>query len=128
MGDGVVKNESAANIEFTLNAENQTTETSLSSPIDMNGATVEVVMSFDQAFVTDRSDGASGIFQFYAHNADWSKSNFICWTGYKTLVANQDITFTCSTFNLTAGAALGFQFFATTGIVTIKSATITLAP
>lgn len=132
VSDGVVKNESATHIQFTLTAENQSAEVSFNSPVNMNGATVEVVLNFDQAFVTNRNDGNAGILQFFAKDNDWGDvggEQWVCWTGWTPIVADQDKTFTCSgAFNdVPDVTTFGLQFLATAGTVTIKSATIELA-
>ena len=124
---GVVKNESASHIEFTVNASNQGASYESATPVNMTNATMSVVFNFDEAFVTNRSGGMDGIMQFYAYSPSWANSQFTCWTGWTALVANQDVTFTCSDISLVDAVGFGFQFFATAGTVTIKSATITLA-
>jgi hypothetical protein len=86
-----------------------------------------VVLNFDQAFVSDRNGGMDGILQFFTYSDGWGTSEFNCWTGYKALVAGQDTEFTCSAFNLQNAVGLGIQFFAKTGSVTIKRASIKLA-
>jgi len=125
--NGVVKNESASNIQFTLNATNQAVAFNLLNPVDWMGATLTLTFNFDQAFVTDRSGGMDGILQFYTYSPGWVSSEFKCWTGWTALVADQDITFSCSAFSITGAEALGVQFFANAGTVTIKSATLQLA-
>lgn len=124
---GVVKNESASHIEFTVNASNQGASYESATPVNMTNATMSVVFNFDEAFVTNRSGGMDSIMQFYAYSPSWANSQFTCWTGWTALVANQDVTFTCSDISLVDAVGFGFQFFATAGTVTIKSATITLA-
>ena len=88
---------------------------------------MKVVLNFDQAFVSDRNGGMDGLFQFFTYSDGWAASEWNCWTGYKTLVAGQDTEFTCSAFNIQNAVGLGIQFFANTGSVTIKRATIKLA-
>lgn len=126
--NGVVKNEAASNIQFTLNATNQAAAFKLLNPVNWMGATLTLTFNFDQAFVSNRSGGMDGILQFYTYSPGWASSEFKCWTGWTALVADQDITFSCSAFGITGAEALGVQFFATAGTVTIKSAAITLAP
>lgn len=132
VSNGVVKNDSATHIQFTLSASGQAAEIGLGAPINMNGSTVEVVLNFDQVFVTDRNNGNTQFFQFFALDGDWDDvggQQWVCMQQSTPIIADQDQTFTCSgAFNDVADAAVfGFQFFATAGTVTIKSATITLA-
>ncbi|WP_198284772.1 cellulase family glycosylhydrolase [Cellvibrio sp. BR] len=132
VSNGVVKNDSATHIQFTLSASGQAAEIGLGAPINMNGSTVEVVLNFDQVFVTDRNNGNTQFFQFFALDGDWDDvggQQWVCMQQSTPIIADQDQTFTCSgAFNDVADAAVfGLQFFATAGTVTIKSATITLA-
>ncbi|MFC3115536.1 cellulase family glycosylhydrolase [Cellvibrio fontiphilus] len=126
MDNGVVKTGSTTHIEFTVNASNQGASYESATPIDMTGATISVVFNFDEAFVTNRSGGMDGIMQFYAYSPSWANSQFTCWTGWTALVADQDVTFTCSNITLVDAVGFGFQFFATEGTIKIKSATIQL--
>jgi endoglucanase len=125
--DGVVKNESASNIEFTLSSADQAGTYDADTPINMANATFNVVLNFDQEFVDNRSGGMDGILQFFIFSPSWEASEYKCWTGWVSLVAGQDITFSCSDFSIEDAVGMGLQFFATEGTVIIKSATIELA-
>jgi len=118
---------SDSNMQVTLNQAGAGLGYSFANPVNWSGATLKVVLNFDQAFVSDRNGGMDGILQFFTYSDGWGTSEFNCWTGYKALVAGQDTEFTCSAFNLQNAVGLGIQFFAKTGAVTIKRATIKLA-
>jgi xyloglucan-specific exo-beta-1,4-glucanase len=117
----------ASNMQLTLNKAGAVAGYDFAAPMNWSGATVKVVLNFDQAFVTDRNGGMDGLLQFFTYSDGWTASEWNCWTGYKALVAGQDTEFTCSAFGIQNAVGLGIQFFAGTGSVTIKRATIKLA-
>jgi xyloglucan-specific exo-beta-1,4-glucanase len=118
---------SASNMQVSLNQAGTAIGYNFANPINWSGATLKLVLNFDQAFVSDRNGGMDGIFQLFTYSDGWGTSEFNCWTGYKALVAGQDTEFTCSAFGIPNAMGLGIQFFAKTGSVTIKRATIKLA-
>ncbi len=128
LGGGAISNNSAANMQFTLNQSGGSASYNFANPINWSGATLKVVLNFDQAFVSDRNGGANGILQFFTYSANWASFEFKCWTDNKTLVAGQDTEFTCSAFGIQNAVGVGIQFPGAAGTVTIKSATINLAP
>jgi endoglucanase len=117
----------ASNMQVTLNKAGAAIGYDFASPVNWSGATLKLVLNFDQAFVTDRNGGMDGLMQFFTYSAGWGTSEFNCWTGFMPLVAGQDTEVTCSAFGLQNAVGLGVQFFANTGSVTIKRATIKLA-
>jgi xyloglucan-specific exo-beta-1,4-glucanase len=119
--------DSSAYMQLAINKEGAAATYNFASPVNWSGATLKVVLNFDQAFVTDRNGGMEGLFQFFTFSDGWTASEWNCWTGYKTLVAGQDTEFTCSAFGIPNAVGLGIQFFAKTGSVTIKRANIKLA-
>lgn len=130
-GTGVVMNQTGSEIQLTLNATGQEIFYNIPGPINLEGSTFTVVFNFDSAFVTAVNGGMAGILQFVAFEKTGWTSDYTCWTGWKALVAGQDIAFSCSTFTKSntqpEGARVGVQFFSNTGTVTIKSATLELA-
>ncbi|MEO7495752.1 MAG: cellulase family glycosylhydrolase [Massilia sp.] len=118
---------SASNMQVTLNKDGAAVGYDFANPVNWSGATLKVVLNFDQAFVSDRDGGMAGLLQFFTYTDGWTASEWNCWTGYKALVAGQDTEFTCSAFGLQNAKGLGIQFFANAGSVTIKRATIKLA-
>jgi hypothetical protein len=128
----IVSNEAAdssstAYMQATLNQAGAAATFNFANPMNLSGATLKVVLNFDQAFVSDRNGGMDGILQFFSFVDGSTASEWKCWTGQKALVAGQDTDFTCSAFGIPNAARLGIQFFAKTGAVTIKRATIKLA-
>ncbi len=122
---GATSNGSAANMQITLNKSGSVIY-NFANPINWSGATLKVVLNFDQAFVTDRNGGTAGFLQFFTYSANWGASEFKCWTANQTLVAGRDTEFTCSAFGLQKAVALGIQFPGAAGKVTIKKASINL--
>lgn len=118
---------STAYMQATLNQAGAAATFNFANPMNLSGATLKVVLNFDQAFVSDRNGGMDGILQFFSFVDGSTASEWKCWTGQKALVAGQDTDFTCSAFGIPNAARLGIQFFAKTGAVTIKRATIKLA-
>ena len=132
IGSGSVMNKTGSSIELTLNNTNPEIFYNIDGPINLIGATLTVVFNFDSAFVTAVNGGTSTAFlQFIAFERTGWTADYTCYTGWKTLVAGQDITLSCSSFTKNntqpEGARVGVQFFANTGTVTIKSATLELA-
>jgi endoglucanase len=119
--------DSSAYMQFTLNKEGAAATYDFANPVNWSGASLKVVLNFDQAFVTDRNGGMEGLFQFFTFSDAWTASEWKCWTGNKALVAGQDTEFTCSAFGIPNAVGLGIEFFAKTGSVTIKRANIKLA-
>ena len=117
----------ASNMQLSLNQAGAVAGYNFANPINWSGATLSLVLNFDQAFVSDRNGGMDGILQFFTYSDGWGTAEFNCWTGYKVLVAGQDTDFTCSAFSIPNAVGLGVQFFAGTGTVTIKRATLKLA-
>ena len=54
----------------------------------------------------------------------WNPAQFDCLTSNKTLVAGQDVEFTCNRFSIPSATAVGILFSGTAGTVTIKRALI----
>jgi xyloglucan-specific exo-beta-1,4-glucanase len=117
----------ASNMQVTLNKAGAAIGYDFASPLNWSGATLKLVLNFDQAFVMDRNGGMDGLMQFFTYSQGWGTSEFNCWTGFIPLVAGQDTEVSCSAFGLQNAVGLGIQFFANTGTVTIKRATIKLA-
>ena len=117
----------ASSMQVTVNKAGGAAGYDFASPVNWNGATLKLVLNFDQAFVTDRNGGMDGLLQIFTYSDGWATSDWKCWTGYKVLVAGQDTEFTCSALNIPNAVGLGVQFFANTGSVTIKRANIKLA-
>lgn len=127
VSSGATNNGSASDMQLTLNQAGAAATYNLSNPVNWSGATLNVVLNFDQAFISNRNGGADGFLQFFTYTANWGASEFKCWTGNKVLVAGQDTAFTCSAFSLQNAVAVGIQFPGSAGSVTIKRATIKLA-
>ena len=127
LGGGATNNSSASNMKFTLTQAGAGAVYNLANPVNWSGATLKVVLSFDQAFVANRNGGTDAILQFYTFSSGWAASEFKCWTANKALVADQDTEFTCSAFSIPNAVGVGIQFPGTAGSVTIKRAIIKLA-
>lgn len=129
---GAVMNQSGSSIQLTLSGSSQEIFYNIDGPINLVGAKFTVVFNFDSDFVSSVSGGMAGILQFIAFERTSWTSDYTCWTGWQTVVAGQDVSFSCDQFTKNnpqpEGARIGMQFFANTGIVTIKSATLELAP
>jgi endoglucanase len=119
--------DTTAYMGLTLNQAGAAATYNFATPMKWSGATLKVVLNFDQAFVSDRNGGMEGLLQFFTYSNGQVASEWNCWTGYKVLVAGRDTEFTCSTFSIPDATAVGIQFFAKTGAVTIKRASIKLA-
>jgi len=103
-------------------------------PINLIGATFTYTVNFDSSF---KASGAS--VQFLAHDipavGPWN-GQWICWFDNSDIIAGTDQTITCNGFTIAAlnitttnSLSFGLQVSANpTGTLTIKSATITLAP
>jgi hypothetical protein len=124
---GATNNSSIAHMRFTLNQVGAAAGYTLTNPVNWSGATLKVVLNFDQAFVSNRNGGMDAILQFYTYSSGWAASEFKCWTANKVLVAGQDTEFTCSAFSIQNAVGVGIQFAGSAGSVTIKQATIKLA-
>lgn len=129
---GAVMDQSGSDIALTLSAANQAVFYNIDGPINLIGATFTVVFNFDSDYVAAVSAGTqSGILQFVAFERTGWTSEYICWSGWRTIVAGQDAGFSCDGFTKNnpepAGARIGVQFFGNTGTVTIKNATLELA-
>ncbi|WP_343730246.1 cellulase family glycosylhydrolase [Duganella sp.] len=127
VSSGAANTSSGSNMRFTLNQAGAAAGYTLANPVNLNGATLKVVLNFDQAFVSARNGGMDAILQFYAYSANWAASEFKCWTANQTLVADQDTEFTCSAFGIQNAVGVGIQFPKTAGSVTIKRAAVKFA-
>ena len=127
VGSGATNNGSAPYMQLSLNQAGAAVGYNFANPVNWNGATLNVVLNFDQAFVSNRNGGTDPILQFYTYSANWAASEFKCWTANKALVAGQDTVFTCNAFSLQNAVGVGIQFPGTAGSVTIKRASIKLA-
>lgn len=129
---GVVINQSSSDIQLTLSNSDQGVFYNIDGPINLIGATFTVLFNFDSDYVAAVNAGTeSGILQFVAFERTGWTSDFTCWTGWQTIVAGQDVSFSCDQFTKNnpqpEGARIGVQFFGNTGTVTIKSAALELA-
>ena len=127
LSSGATNDGSASSMKFTLSQAGAAAGYGFSSPVNWSGATLKVVLNFDQSFISDRNGGTDALLQFYTYSANWAASEFKCWTDNKVLVAGQDTEFTCSAFSLQNAVGVGIQFPGTAGAVTIKRATVKLA-
>jgi aryl-phospho-beta-D-glucosidase BglC (GH1 family) len=129
---GVVMVQSNNDIHLTLTDSGKSIWYNIDGPIDLVQAKYTVVLNFDSAYVASVNAGfETGILQFFAIEKSGWTDEFICWTGWQTIVAGQDVSFSCDQFTKnnpqSEGARIGVQFFGNTGTVTIKSATLELA-
>ena len=124
VSSGATNTSSGLNMQFALSQAGAAAGYTFASPVNWTGATLKVVLNFDQAFVSDRNGGTDPILQFYTYSNGWAASQFKCWTANKVLVAGQDTEFTCSDFSLQNAVGVGIQFIGGTGSVTIKRALI----
>jgi aryl-phospho-beta-D-glucosidase BglC (GH1 family) len=124
LSSGATNTSSTANMRFTLNQAGAAAGYTFDTPVNWSGKTLQVVLNFDQAFVSNRNGGTDAILQFYTYSSGWATSEWKCWTANKVLVADQDTVFTCSDFSLQNAVAVGIQFVGTAGSVTMKSAII----
>ena len=128
VGGGATNTSTASNMRLTLNQAGAGATYNFAKPVNWSGATLNMVLNFDQAFISNRNGGTDGFLQFYTYSANWTAYEFKCWTANQALVAGQDTAFTCSAFSLQNAVGLCIQFPGTAGSVTIKRATIKLAP
>lgn len=127
LGGGATNSSTASNMQLTLTQAGGGATYNFTHPVNWSGATLNMVLNFDQAFISNRNGGADGFLQFFTYSANWAAYEFKCWTGNKALVAGQDTAFTCSAFGVQNAVGVGIQFPGTAGSVTIKRATIKLA-
>jgi aryl-phospho-beta-D-glucosidase BglC (GH1 family) len=127
LSSGATSGGSASYTQFTLSQAGAAAGYTFANPVSWTGASLKVVLNFDQAFVSNQNGGMDPLFQFYTYSANWAASEFKCWTENRTLVAGQDTEFTCSGFGLQNAVGVGIQFAGSAGSVTIKRASIRLA-
>ena len=127
VSSGATNTSTASNMQLTLTEAGAAATYGFASPFNWTGATLKVVLNFDQAFVTDRNGGMDSLLQFYTYSDGWAAAEFKCWTANKALIAGQDTEFTCSAFGIQNAVGAGIQFAGAAGAVTIKRATIKLA-
>jgi aryl-phospho-beta-D-glucosidase BglC (GH1 family) len=127
LGGGATNTSTASNMRLTLNQAGAGATYNFTNPVNWSGATLNMVLNFDQAFISNRNGGTDGFLQFFTYSANWAAYEFKCWTANQALVAGQDTAFTCSAFGVQNAVGVGIQFPGTAGSVTIKKATIKLA-
>ena len=115
---------STAYMKVTIDQSNAAASFNFDSPVNWAGKTLKVVLNFDQAFVSNRNGGMADLLQFYTSSAGWNPAQFDCLTSNTTLVAGQDVEFTCNRFSIPSATAVGILFSGTAGTVTIKRALI----
>lgn len=124
LSGGATNNSSTAYMGLTLNQAGGAAAFDFSTPLNWTGKTLKVVLTVDQAFISNRNGGAANLLQFYTYSSGWGANEFKCLTANKVLVAGQDTEFTCSGFSIPNAAGVGILFSGAGGSVIIKRAII----
>lgn len=119
-------------VSFTASADNIGAVTDLLKPIMLEDAVIQMVVNVSPEF----KDSTASLQIFAQLKGDWAKGEWDCSTPNSALTANTDVTLTCTIdeaddkFNQsTNDVQIGIQGKGTpTGVVTIKSAQVTLKP
>lgn len=119
-------------VSFNASAANIGAVTDLLKPIQLEDAVIQMVVNVSPEF----KDSTATLQIFAQLKGDWAKGEWNCSTPNSALTANTDVTLTCTIdepddiFNQsTRDVQIGIQGQGTpTGVVTIKSAQVTLKP